>query len=381
MDENASYVQHDDPNTIIHIINDNKVLENLSGIVFISMLMIVGIPGNTTALYVYVRKFKPSPYRTFVVCLAIVDLAACCIAMPFVIVRLRYPVVFTHDKVCKVFHLLSHIPCVSSVLILITIAVERYRKICVPHGIQMSDRMAKYICIIDIIVACCLSSPAAVVYGKRSIKLEVNYINGTSCSWSDSLLNTKYPHYFNLVLYSGSIASIIALIIIYSLIGKEIFRMKKTGLGSNQLQTCQNYTVRTETIEIAHVHSEANERDKYVDGREKEYTRVDLDAIKQWYKKNYKAIRITRIIIVITVVFACSFLPRLTVGIITALEFDKVLLKNISFPGRVAYHMFVWTFFISNVVNPIIYGFNDRKFKDEICRLYKSFCGICFTSK
>ncbi|KAL3858542.1 hypothetical protein ACJMK2_013127 [Sinanodonta woodiana] len=200
MDENASDVQLDNLNTNIHIINDNKVLENLAGIVFISMLIIVRIPGNITALLVYLQKFKPSPYRTFIVCFAIVDLAECCIARPFAIVRLRYLVLFQHDEVCKVFHLLSHIPCVRSVSILITIAVHRYRNICVPHGIQMSDRMGKYICIMDILVACCLSSPAAVIYGKRSYKIEADYIKGSSCYVSDKMVNSKYPTYFNFVL-------------------------------------------------------------------------------------------------------------------------------------------------------------------------------------
>ncbi|KAL3858396.1 hypothetical protein ACJMK2_012987 [Sinanodonta woodiana] len=381
MDENVSDIQHADLNTEIRIINDKMVLENLAAIVFISLLMIVGIPGNITALLVYFSKFKPSTYRTFVVCLAIVDLAACCISMPFIIVQSRYPILFPHDEVCKVFNLLSYIPCVSSVFILITIAVERYRKICVPHGTQMSDRMAKYICIIDILAACCLSSPAAVIYGKRSLKIEIDNINGSSCSVSDDMVNTKYPEYFNFANGFVLTASILALSIIYSLIGKKIVCMRKTGLGSNQLQSCQNYSASTLTTEIDNIHVEVNKREEYLDSGKTEFIPVELDAITKCNKKHSKTIRTTRIIFMITAVFVFSFLPYLAFSIIAALGFEEVLLQNISFAGTVTYKLFKHIFFISNATNPIIYGFCDKKFMDEICRLYKNICGLCLTKK
>ncbi|KAL3858402.1 hypothetical protein ACJMK2_012993 [Sinanodonta woodiana] len=375
MDENVSDIQHADLNTEIRIINDKMVLENLAAIVFVSLLMIVGIPGNITALLVYLRKFKPSTYRTFVVCLAIVDLAACCISMPFVITLLRYPVLFPHDGVCKVFRLLSYIPCVSSIFIILTIAVERYRKICVPHSSQMSDRMAKYICIMDILVACCLSSPAAVIYGKRSYKIEFDNINGYSCYVSDYMVNSKYPKYFHFAHGFVLIASLIALSIIYSLIGKKIFRLKKTGFGTNQLQSCHNDSVITQTIEIDNIQMTVNKREEQ--RSKKEFSYVELGAIAKCNKMHSKTIRITRIIFMITAVFTCSFLPYVVFNIIAALGFRKSLLDNISFSGMVAYKLFINIFFISNVTNPVIYGLCDRKFMNEICRLYTYICGLC----
>ncbi|KAL3858398.1 hypothetical protein ACJMK2_012989 [Sinanodonta woodiana] len=381
MDENVSDIQNADLNTELHIINDKKALENIAAIVFISLLMIVGIPGNITALLVYLRKFKPSTYRTFVVCLAIVDLAACCISMPFIITLLRYPLLFPHDGVCKVFRLLSYIPCVSSIFIILTIAVERYRKICVPRGTQMSDRMAKYICIIDILVACCLSSPAAVIYGKRSYKIEVDYINGSSCYVSDYMVNSKYPKYFNFLNGFVLIASLIALSIIYSLIGKKIFRMKKTGLGTNQLQSSQNYSVRTQIIEIDKLQVEVNTSDGCLDRGKHEFSDEELDAIAKCNRKHSKTIRITRIIFIITAVFACSFLPFLVFSIIASFGFREALLDDISFSGMVTYKLFIHIFFISNATNPIIYGFCDKKFMEEICRLYKYICGHCLNRK
>ncbi|KAL3858400.1 hypothetical protein ACJMK2_012991 [Sinanodonta woodiana] len=381
MDGNVSDIQNADPNTELHIINDKKALENIAAIVFISLLMIVGIPGNITALLVYLRKFKPSTYRTFVVCLAVLDLAACCISMPFILALLRYPVLFLHDEVCKLFRLLSYIPCVSSVFILITIAVERYRKICAPHGTQMSDRMAKHICIMDILIACCLSSPAAVIYGKRSLEIEIDNINGSSCSVSDDMVNTKYPEYFNFANGFVLTASIIALSIIYSLIGKKIVCMRKTGLGTNQLQSGQSYTVSTLTTGIDNIQVEVNKREEYLDRGKTEFIPVELDTITKYNKRHAKTIRTTRVIFTVTAVFVCSFLPYLAFSIIAALGFEKVLLQNISFAGTVTYKLFKHIFFISNATNPIIYGFCDRKFMDEICRLYKNICGLFLSRK
>ncbi|KAL3858399.1 hypothetical protein ACJMK2_012990 [Sinanodonta woodiana] len=92
--------------------------------------------GNSVAICVYLRKYRPSTHRTFICSLAIVDLATCCVPMPFILVTLKYPIVFQNNGGCKLLQFLTYVMCIASSMILLTIAAERYRKICVPHGIQ-----------------------------------------------------------------------------------------------------------------------------------------------------------------------------------------------------------------------------------------------------
>ncbi|KAK3588840.1 hypothetical protein CHS0354_035978 [Potamilus streckersoni] len=224
---NMSMSEGDNQDFQFEHIKKEKVLKNTGGIIFVSLLMIVGFGGNSIAIFVYLQKYKQSSYRTFIVTLSIVDLATCCAAMIFILLTLIYPINFFNDWTCKLCNFLTHSMCIGSSLILVTIAVERYRKICVPFGIQLSAGMSKYICILDIVLGIALSWPAAILYGDKSVKIGVNQTAGKECDLSDDFANTNYPVYFTISLLFLVFATIIFLSITYAFIGKQIFRMKK----------------------------------------------------------------------------------------------------------------------------------------------------------
>ncbi|KAL3858407.1 hypothetical protein ACJMK2_013140 [Sinanodonta woodiana] len=162
----------------IEILNNEEALRNIGGIIFVRHLIFAGIGGNSIAMFVYVRKFKQSSYRTFIVTLAILDLVTCYVLMPIVVVALRYPIMHQNIGACKVSYFVLYFMAIGSSIILITIAAERYRKICVPHRRQMSEKISKYICVLDLIIRILLSWPAAVMYGNRTFKTNVDVIVG-----------------------------------------------------------------------------------------------------------------------------------------------------------------------------------------------------------
>ncbi|KAL3858420.1 hypothetical protein ACJMK2_013011 [Sinanodonta woodiana] len=73
MDTNVSMSEKQ--NFQLESLEKEKVLQNIGGIIFVSLMMSVGIGGNSVAIFVYLRKYKHSSYGTFIVALAIVDLA------------------------------------------------------------------------------------------------------------------------------------------------------------------------------------------------------------------------------------------------------------------------------------------------------------------
>ncbi|KAL3858418.1 hypothetical protein ACJMK2_013009 [Sinanodonta woodiana] len=74
METNVKMSEGDNKDFQIKHLEKEKVIENIGGIVLVSFLIIVGIGGNSIAICVFLRNFKPSTYRTFIVSLAIVDL-------------------------------------------------------------------------------------------------------------------------------------------------------------------------------------------------------------------------------------------------------------------------------------------------------------------
>ncbi|KAL3858082.1 hypothetical protein ACJMK2_012696 [Sinanodonta woodiana] len=388
MNNNTSNKEMKDLDFLMQNLNNEKVIENIGGIVFICLVMIVGIPGNTVTLYVYLKKYKPSTHRTFIVCLAIVDLATCSVTAPFFIMVLRYPITFPDGGICKLFHFVAYALCVGSIFILITIAIDRYHKICIPHGMQFSEKMSQYICMLDLVLACCFSWPAIVMYGNKNFRDASNRTSGTECTVTDNFVDTNYPTYFNFVLLFVVIASFISLTVIYIVIGRKILRMKSRWSKRNQLPNkFLDQSVRTETTEFSwskHLGGfdtsqttkeesgvmsftmyTDNKGDVY-DGSINTKSRSAKQTIhkEKRRKKRQKTIAITRTLCIITVVFVCSFLPHLALRLTSFL--NKNFLKNLPFSGIAAYQTFRWTFFINSMANPIIYGFRDRKFSREV---------------
>ncbi|KAL3858405.1 hypothetical protein ACJMK2_013142 [Sinanodonta woodiana] len=382
-------------------VNKQKILENIGGIIFVSLMMIVGFGGNSVAIFVYLRRYRPSTHRTFIVTLAIVDLATCCVPMPFILVTLRYPIMFQNNGGCKLLQFLTYTMCIGSSMIILAIAGERYRKICVPHGKQLSERMSKYLCVLGIFLGILLSWPAAVMYGNRTFKTGVDGIVGTECNVNDDFADTKYPAYFNIFLIFVFFATLISLSVVYALIGKQIFRMKKiisltchTNISETDSMTktqTTEFSQKEETTKggmfqnindnvsniAAKSFEEIGQGKQSVASVSKNYVFKEVNTNKKnTEKKQSRTVAITRVLFIITVVFFCSYLPHLALR--TAAFLNKNLLPNLSFAGMSAYQTFRWTFFINNMANPIIYGIYDRKFKQEVLKLWRSCYGTCF---
>ncbi|KAL3858422.1 hypothetical protein ACJMK2_013013 [Sinanodonta woodiana] len=379
-----------------------KVLQNIGGIIFVSLLMIVGLGGNSVAIFVYLRKYKKSSYRTFIVSLAIIDLVTCCAPMTIVVLGLRYPINFFSSLTCKMSAFFIYSTCIGSWAILVTIAGERYRKICVPRGMQLSARMSKYICIFDVVLGIGLASPAAVLYGNKSVGRNAhNNSVGTECDVSDDFADTKYPLYYNSILLFFAFVTVIVFWVIYALIVKQIFSMRKKFPRKFPKNSSQDDLVITESkpshsslreeeskgeivqnicdnrSNISDISFKANGQEtRSVDNEGKQTVLSEGDANQKDNEcKHNRTDAITRAFFIITVVYCCSLFPHLALHVYAFI--NKEFVPGLSFEWTVVYQMFRWTFFINNMANPIIYTVYDRKLMGEIRILARSCLGRC----
>ncbi|CAG2189884.1 unnamed protein product [Mytilus edulis] len=106
--------------------------------VYLILLMITGVVGNTIVLYIYKFRFKRSTPRIFILSLAAFDLITCLLGMPYHILDMLYPYLFVWDTVCKVLSFALTFTILASIFILDLIAIDRYRKICRPFKNQLS---------------------------------------------------------------------------------------------------------------------------------------------------------------------------------------------------------------------------------------------------
>lgn len=376
-------------------LNAEYALSKLGGIIFVGVLMILGVVGNAHVLYVYATKFKHSNHRFYIISLACLDLITCCIGMPFVIVDLRFPLLFTLVPVCKMLRFLNYFMCACSALILVVIAVDRYRKICKPFEPQMNRKTAKFACLIAVIISLSLSWPAPILYGHSTVDAEtiseyfdmdIN-VTGVQCFTEDRFKQTKYQAFFNIILIFVILASTVILAVLYGLIGRKVFKQTKQFTRKIKVSPAGQGHSNSESIKTDSSGSAANSDIHLISNHLIIEPGMDTGKSKTTPKLHYSRStnvckapagaselrsiqkkKITFMLFVITLVFVLSFMPHLSLKTIAFLKKD--FLPSLSFRNLVLYNTFVWSFFVNNAANPIIYGFCDERFRMEMKKLY-----------
>ena len=366
-------------------LNDEEAKIYVGGVIFVSILMVFGIVGNLHVILIYGFRMKPSNHRIFILCLGLLDMTTCCVGMPFVLVDLQKPFMFFMVRACKVLRFINYFMCTASAWTLLVIAVDRYRKICVPLGKQMSMTVAKVMCGVVMGVSLLVSWPAPVLYGHATAETRIKNVTGVRCYTDDKFKDTKYQAYFNAVLILVVFGVFFVLIVLYSIIGRKILKHKtfKTGVksdvqsGSSEggKMTSTSGTIETPITSDNGTETTGQEKTKSWFKSKLEFkrsifspddrqTKYVVNPAKGKSQTADRSKRTTFMLFMITVVFFCSFVPHLILKIVTFMKPGFV--PNITFAGKVAYNTFIWCFFINNMANPIIYGYCDRRFREEI---------------
>ena len=137
---NTSHVLTDaEKRRILLLTNDEKTEALIPVLVYILLLMITGIIGNSIVLYIYKVRFKRSSSRAFILCLAILDFITCIFGVPYHLYDIYNPYTYEDAVSCKVLSFSMAVTLLSSVFILGLISIDRYQKICRPFGKQLSD--------------------------------------------------------------------------------------------------------------------------------------------------------------------------------------------------------------------------------------------------
>ena len=397
-------------NLTLDEINDVFALTRGGGVMFVSLLMAVGLVGNLHACYIYLMKYRESARRTYVLSISFLDLLTCIVIMPFTIVELLNPLKFDNVAICKIYRFANYVMSTTSAWILVVIAYDRYCKICRPLDKHMTARRAMYLCIGCLAVSFLVSWPAAVLYGHRTIETGIQGINGVTCFSDDKYRGTYYQAAFNSVLLIIVIVAIVLMIVMYALIVKKLRKQNKTLYSLRrpiQLSVASsNENDHSEAVEISPKHQLDKSETCLCDAEESpklsRFKRFQsfvsskrnlIVASKSVYKgrrtrrdqlssvstvntaeNQIHTKRISWMFSIITLVFIVSFIPHL---ILNTLNFaDKNFFRSLDKNGLVLFQTFIWSFFVNNSANPIIYGFCDAKFRSEFKKMYRPFCFV-----
>ena len=109
--------------------------------VILALYLLLGVAGNSVVLYVYKFHFTGKlKERYFTPVLAGTDLLACVVCGSFGLLDNSLYLNFNNTYLCKTMYFLVFLSTSMSVMLLLIIAVQRYRKIVTPLGRQMDTK-------------------------------------------------------------------------------------------------------------------------------------------------------------------------------------------------------------------------------------------------
>ncbi|XP_052770197.1 muscarinic acetylcholine receptor M2-like [Mya arenaria] len=232
---------------MIESVNQQQFQFQLPAIIYTIILMMIGTPGNAIVLYVYFFKWRKSTSRMFILFLTSLDLVNCITTLPMEIFMMRYSVMLDRPWLCKISRFSTYTMNSSSAALLVAIAVDRYRRICRPHGPQFSAKASKYISICCIALALSLTWPSLLFYGTRSVKL--GNVEGKACLLENKFDDSVYPHVYFVVMMASTVVIFTTLSVLYYFVGIQVCRHRRMRLKRKREQTAaQNLVIREPSI-------------------------------------------------------------------------------------------------------------------------------------
>ncbi|XP_025102170.1 uncharacterized protein LOC112568871 [Pomacea canaliculata] len=206
-------------------------------VVLLVVLIVVGVSGNLLVFLVYLKQFKPSSTRVFVLEMAVCDFFTNVLVLPWLIQDMRYSYT-SRDFFCKMKAFLMIFPIAMSFLILVCVALDRRRRICQFRKRQLSARHATYLLTVPLTLACSIAIPFTILYGSRPLETDVPGITGSTCDNLDTSVGIRVKRAFGFVLMSYFTVGFVLLAASYIQISHRVYQQKKklarqTNLNSN----------------------------------------------------------------------------------------------------------------------------------------------------
>ncbi|XP_030623439.1 growth hormone secretagogue receptor type 1 [Chanos chanos] len=219
----------------------------LTGITVICIfLFLVGITGNLMTILV-VTKYKDMRTTTnlYLCSMALSDLLIF-LCMPLDLYRFwRYRPWNFGDQLCKLFQFVSESCTYSTILNITALSVERYFAICFPlrAKVVVTRRRVKGVILFLWIVALCCAGPIFILVG-------VEHENGTNPWETNECKATEYAIRSGLLTIMVWVSSVffflpvLCLTVLYSLIGRRLWRRKRDRIGPNSREKNNKQTVK-----------------------------------------------------------------------------------------------------------------------------------------
>ena len=219
--------------------------------IIIGILAVFGLLGNGLVLYAYKWKYPKCNFRTFVLCIGIIDFATCMFVFPTEMAQHRmwftYPV--SAAWFCKLMSSIYGYTVFASSYILLLISIDRFRKLCRPLSWQIKQNTAFRMCLLIFGITIILGIPCPIFLGLQTsnITYEREYISITSCELDDKYKHSAWVTVYVATVFFGSvIAFMVTQMVLYGMVLRKLFsaNFMKSGHRSKLGRTHRHQEIK-----------------------------------------------------------------------------------------------------------------------------------------
>lgn len=215
-------------------VNEQLYDINKPFVVIFLLLVLLGLFGNSLVVYVFCFRLKKSTVHTYITCIAACDTVTS-ILLIFEIFDKRYPMYAGNfTNICKVVRCLEVFLSCGSSQFIVSIAFDRYYKVCKPFkSLSLKTVRKSILCIL--IVSAFLSWPMVLFHGPELVKTSHPEVFGKDCSDDDRFKDSMYPVIYFIVLFVFVIACIVVIVIMYIFVFLEVFKWKHNSMSTTEV--------------------------------------------------------------------------------------------------------------------------------------------------
>lgn len=415
-----------DFNTLWKKTNEEQLFWFIPTLVWMFAICFCGLPGNALVLYLYWTKFALSNYQGCIITLTLIGCFSCAVAVPLDTTLLlkgydyneskEHDLIASRDILCKISRFVNVFITFSSNFILGLIAVDRYMKVCRPFQKQLSPIRTRILCACLMILAILFSLPSIQVFGRKAFDTvdDKKRLTLFHCSVSDDYTSSRLTLAFLGFLIILSLLLTSLDILLYSLIGckikHELVRQSVKRKNKQLFLNSQNklrlstslYNDKEDHVEEITVPDQlktsselVSNDDVSIDQSEEEVDiSSDLSNLKylteaslpqqendntesfvetNFHRKlkctiSYRRIRRTRarrsarIMFIISLIYILSYIPNLTIIIMSAIS--KGFYNDTSSAERGLISFLIRSYFLTFSMNPFICLLCDSRLKN-----------------
>lgn len=355
-------------NATFHLLKEDIVHRNLYNSVLLILYILIGTLGNVSVIIVYLRDMKNvfTSGRLFIPFLAFSDLITLLYNGGVELNdEISQPLYFSEENEvsCKVNRFIGLFLVIISGVLYFAIAVHRYFLICKPHAKRLTTRQKLVILTITGLFVLGTSVPKYFFVGLAEVRLDVGpnqtavaYVCGTDEKYEDAIGSNSYLYLLTVNSFIWS--SIIA--VLYIIVGRQIHQRNKEAISKPYVKDEESVSLSSDSMRNDQIVKNKRPRPKLV-------KQLTARSITTFITNN----RLSWMFILMTVLNILCFTPKLILDIY--FNRDRYFFLNQEERICVLLVFFDNFYLFSNVVNPFIYGFFDKEFRN---RFKKRFC-IC----